>query len=79
MNEIKIFNNPYFGEIRTATTENNDPLFCLVDLCKILGLQTNKVRLRIDQKGCLTIPSLTNGGMQDIIFVCVSSWLQSIK
>lgn len=38
MEEIKIFENAQFGQIRTAVTEKGEPLFCLSDLCKILGL-----------------------------------------
>lgn len=37
MNEIQIFNSPRFGEIRTATDDNNEPLFCAADVCKALG------------------------------------------
>ena len=37
MNEIQIFNSPQFGEIRTATNDNNEPLFCAADVCKALG------------------------------------------
>lgn len=37
MNEIQIFNSPQFGEIRTATDGNNEPLFCAADVCKALG------------------------------------------
>lgn len=37
MNEIQIFNSPQFGEIRTATDDNNEPLFCAADVCKVLG------------------------------------------
>ncbi len=35
---IKIFENSQFGQIRTSVAENGEPLFCLADLCKILGL-----------------------------------------
>lgn len=38
MNEIKIFNNPEFGQIRTTTDEQGEPLFCLKDVCDVLGL-----------------------------------------
>ena len=69
MNEIKIFNNPQFGEIRTATTESGEPLFCLSDVCSILDLQTNKVKERLNEKGWNTIPYLTKGGMQNVIFI----------
>lgn len=61
MEEIKIFENAQLGQIRTAVTENGEPLFCLADLCKILDLQTNKVKLRLSSKGWYTIPSPTNG------------------
>ena len=37
MNEIQISNSPQFGEIRTATNDNNEPLFCAADVCKALG------------------------------------------
>lgn len=66
---LQIFKNNQFGEVRVATTENNEPLFCLADLCRILNLQTNKVKERLNEKGWNTIPTLTNGGKQDMIFV----------
>ena len=37
MNELQTFNNEEFGEIRTAVV-NNEPMFCLSDICKSLGL-----------------------------------------
>lgn len=37
MNEIQIFNSTQFGDIRTATDDNNEPLFCAADVCKALG------------------------------------------
>ncbi len=37
MNEIQIFNNPNFGEIRTSLNEKSEPLFCASDVCKALG------------------------------------------
>lgn len=36
MNEIKIFNSPQFGEIRTISV-NEEPLFAASDVCKVLG------------------------------------------
>lgn len=47
MNGIQVFNNPAFGEIRTAGTPD-EPLFCLVDVCKALGLSASHVRPRLD-------------------------------
>lgn len=37
MNELKIFNSKEFGEIRTVTV-NNEPMFCLADVCKALEI-----------------------------------------
>ena len=47
MNDIQIFNNPQFGQIRTAGTPNT-PLFCLSDVCKALGLSASHVRERLE-------------------------------
>lgn len=66
---IKIFENTQFGQIRTSVTEQGEPLFCLADLCKILDLQTNKVKSRLSSKGWCTIPSPTNGGIQQLNFI----------
>ena len=48
MIEIRIFNNSQFGDISTATTENEDPRFCLADNCSISNLQASAVVLRLD-------------------------------
>lgn len=37
-NNIEIFKSEKFGEIRTVINECGDPLFCLADVCKALGL-----------------------------------------
>ena len=47
MSDIQIFNNPQFGQVRTAGTPQN-PLFCLTDVCKALGLNASHVRERLD-------------------------------
>ena len=44
---ITIFNNPQFGDIRTAGTPET-PLFCLADVCKALELQASAVIRRLD-------------------------------
>ncbi|HEY3369666.1 MAG TPA: phage antirepressor KilAC domain-containing protein [Prolixibacteraceae bacterium] len=48
MTETKIYNSQ-FGEIRTATTESGEPLFCLADLCRMLNLtNVGNVKSRLD-------------------------------
>ena len=67
---IKIFENAQFGQIRTSVAENGEPLFCLADVCKALGLeQVSKVKPRLYAKGVHTIPLLTNGGTQKANFI----------
>lgn len=47
-NELVIFSNPQFGDIRTAGT-SEQPLFCLADVCKALGLENSRqVKQRLD-------------------------------
>lgn len=38
MSELQIFSSEEFGEIRTAVV-NNEPVFCLVDICKALEVK----------------------------------------
>ena len=44
--EIKSFENPDFGQIRTTTGENGAPFFCAVDVCRALGYGNSRVSLR---------------------------------
>ena len=43
---ITLFENSQFGEARVAEL-NNEPVFCLADLCKILDLTPSKVSQRL--------------------------------
>lgn len=38
MNELQIFNNEEFGSVRTIT-KDNEPMFCLADICKALEIK----------------------------------------
>ena len=52
MNDIQIFNNPDFGEVRTLE-ENGAALFCGVDVAKALGY-SNPSKALSDHCRCLT-------------------------
>lgn len=54
MNEIKIFENEKFGKVRTAGTSDN-PLFCLTDICKVLGLRVDGVLPRLKKMGTIRL------------------------
>ena len=58
MNQIQIFNNPQFGQVRTAGTPAN-PLFCLSDVCKALGLNASHVRERLED-GVVSTDTITD-------------------
>ncbi|EKQ0670996.1 hypothetical protein P4P91_001469 [Campylobacter jejuni] len=40
-NNIVLFENEELGQVRVAVDENNEPLFCLSDICKILEIQNS--------------------------------------
>lgn len=48
MNDLEIFKNEEFGEIRTVM-KDGEPMFCLVDICKALEISNpSKVAQRLD-------------------------------
>lgn len=48
MNDLQIFNNEEFGEVRTVVL-NSEPMFCLADVCKALDIKNaTDVAKRID-------------------------------
>lgn len=53
---IRIFDNPQFGQVRVAVIENNEPMFCLADVCKALDLKNpSQVKTRLKGNGLQTI------------------------
>lgn len=67
-NNIQIFNNEELGTIRIMGTPDA-PLFCLGDVCKMLGLRQGHVRERLEKGVVSTEPLLTSGGIQMVNFV----------
>lgn len=67
--DIQIFNNPQFGNIRIATNEYGEPIFCLSDVCKILELDPSAVMRRLGEGVISNHPLQTAGGMQRANFV----------
>ena len=49
MNDLQIFSNEDFGEVRTVLVDN-EPMFCLADVCKALEISNpSKVAQRLDE------------------------------
>lgn len=68
-NQIKVFNSPQFGNIRTTGSVDN-PLFCLADVCKAVGLTTNGVSRRLQDDVISNHPICDSlGRTQQAIFV----------
>lgn len=54
MNELKIFKNENFGEVRTSII-NNEPWFSLADVCRILEINNPRMaKTRLNQDGVST-------------------------
>lgn len=68
MNEIQIFSNPDFGEVRTIE-ENGAVLFCGSDVAKALGYAVPRKALFDHCKGVLKRNTLTGGGEQEMSFI----------
>lgn len=62
-NSIKVFNSPLFGDVRTSGTSDN-PLFCLADVCKALGLRQGDVKCRLSDGLVSTQPIIDSLGRQ---------------
>ncbi len=68
MSELMVFQNPEFGELRTAE-RNGETWFCLKDICDPLGIRTTDCKNRLKREGVDTIALPTNSGVQGMLFV----------
>lgn len=68
MNDLQIFTNPEFGEIRTVA-ENDTVLFCGSDVAKALGYAVPQKAIYDHCKGVLKRNTLTTKGMQEMSFI----------
>lgn len=68
MNELQIFENPKFGEIRTIT-ENGKTMFCAKDVAAALGYKRPADAITAHCKGSVIRRLPTRGGDQDVKFI----------
>lgn len=66
MNQIQIFKNSDFGEVRTVTIEN-EPWFVGKDVADALGYSESHkaIQRHVDEEDRMKHPILTEGGVQD--------------
>lgn len=62
MNDIQIFNNEQFGQVR-AFQDKGQPWFCLTDICKILDIKNiSDCKSRLKTDGVVTTDTIDNLG-----------------
>ena len=73
MNNIQIFQNELFGKVRIAMNESDEPLFCLADVCSVIGIaNARNVKSRLDLEDVRQMDTLTEGGKQQVTFITES-------
>jgi anti-repressor protein len=77
--ELQIFNSEEFGEIRTIT-KDDEPMFCLADVCKALELeQVSRVKARLKTDGVTTSKVIDRlGREQEATFINESNLYKTI-
>ena len=60
MDNIRIFQNEQFGQVRIAVNENGEPVFCLADVCNMLDLIPSKVAQRLSDDVLSKYPIVDN-------------------
>ena len=68
MNELMIFEDALFGQVRTIMSASNEPLFCLSDVCRALEMKRFRIE-RLDKDVISNHPLQTAGGLQQVTFV----------
>ena len=79
MNDIKIFSNSEFGEIRTVT-KDSEVWFCFRDICKALDIDNvSQAKSRLSRDGVCTNDLIDNlGRKQQAIFINESNLYKTI-
>lgn len=74
MNNIQIFQNEQFGKVRIAMSESNEPLFCLADVCGVIGIaNARNVRSRLEEDDVRQMDTIDSlGRNQQVTFITES-------
>lgn len=79
MNSVQIFQNNQFGQIRVATNESGEPMFCLTDLCKALSLTNpTMVKGRLDDDLSQTYPIPDSFGREQLATFVTEAGMYSV-
>ena len=79
MNELKVFDSPEFGQVRT-TVVSGDPFFCLSDVCRVLEIShVTDVKNRLKKDGVVTAEVIDSmGRKQNATFINESNLYKTI-
>ena len=66
---MSVFGNADFGEVRVVMSKDDEPLFCLADVSRVLELVPSKVAQRLEKGVLSKYPILTDGGIQQANFI----------
>ena len=69
MNELKIFENQKFGQVRTIEKDGKI-LFAGSDVARALGYAIPSKAVNTHCKGVSKMEAPTNGGVQEMLFIC---------
>jgi prophage antirepressor-like protein len=76
--EIEIFKNEQFGEVRVIS-KDNEAWLCLKDVCNVLGIKNvSDCKSRLNQKGVVISDTLTTGGTQKLTYINESNFYKVI-
>lgn len=71
---IQIFENEQFGKVRIAMNESNEPLFCLADVCSVIGIaNARNVKSRLEEDDVHQMDTIDSlGRNQQVTFITES-------
>lgn len=71
---IQIFQNEQFGKVRIAMSQSNEPLFCLADVCTVIGItNARNVKSRLEEDDVHQMDTTDSlGRTQQVTFVTES-------
>lgn len=74
MNNINIFESDQFGKVRVAMNESNEPMFCLADVCSVIGIaNARNVRQRLEEDDVHQMDTIDSlGRNQQVTFITES-------
>ena len=78
MNNVQLFSNPQFGDIRIVMNESNEPMFVASDVANALGYAKPRNAVQAHCKGALKQGVPTSGGIQEMTIIPESDFYRLV-